>query len=353
MNRTLLWLAAVATLPGSLPRTGHQLCAQTPALFLSPAPAQSPAPVLSPARSAGRPEFDVASVKRSKSDGESRSNLPLDNGNIYSTVNRTDVFVPSGGYFVATNQPLWRYISFAYKLSGTQELALRFKFFTGLSSQVPDWVGGGIDIGAQRFDIEARAEGSPTRDQVRLMMQSLLTDRFKLAVHFETRQVPVFALVLAKPGKIGPRIQPHPADDSCAQEPGAGPAPGPASSTVSRSSVVGELPIVCGVIAHVPTATTGGWQYGGRNVTLALLATSLPTMTGMAILSRPVIDRTGLSGTFDFNLGGWASQAAADAGEPGPPFSDVLRDQLGLKLERQEGPVDLLVIDRIEHPSEN
>ncbi len=76
-------------------------------------------------------------------------------------------------------------------------------------------------------------------------------------------------------------------------------------------------------------------------------------MTGMAIVPRPVIDQTGLSGAYDFKLGGWSFQAASEAGEGGCTFAEVLRDQLGLKLVRQTGPVDVLIIDHIDHPSEN
>jgi len=296
-------------------------------------------------------EFDVASVKQNKSGRDSHSNFSLDSGNLYSTVNEGDAFSPSGGYFSATSMPLWRYIVFAYKLSGTQEMALRFSYFSGLSSKVPEWVSGGFDVSAEKFDIEARAAGNPTRDQMRLMMQSLLADRFKLVVHHEIRQVPVFALVLDRPGKTGPNLQPHLASDSCSAEPSTEHAPN--SPSPSWSAAVGELPIVCGVIAHVPSTTPGQLQLGGRNVTLALLASSLPTMTGLATIPRPVIDRTGLSGTFDFTFGGWASQPASDAGEPGPSFAEVLKQQLGLRLERQNGPVDILVINHIEHPTEN
>jgi len=106
-----------------------------------------------------------------------------------------------------------RFIIFAYNLTGTQELAIRFNFWSGTSSNVPKWAAD------ERFDIEARSEDTPmpTKDQVRQMMRSLLEDRFKLAVHMETRQVPVFALVLDKPGTTGPQLRQHAADDSCAE----------------------------------------------------------------------------------------------------------------------------------------
>jgi uncharacterized protein (TIGR03435 family) len=294
-------------------------------------------------------EFDVASVKQNKSDDSPTSTLSLDNGNVYSTVNKGDVFTPRGSYFSATNQPLWHYIAFAYNLSGTQELALRFNYFSGLSSKAPVWVTGGFDTSADRFDITARSDERPTKDQMRVMMQALLADRFKLVVHHETRQAAVFALVPAKPGKIGATLLPHPASDSCAAEPDAAEANG--GATEPRSSL-GELPRVCGVIAHLPASETGHIRFGGRGVPLSLLASSLPTMTGMATVSRPVIDATGLSGTFDFTLD-WLPEFNAPADTSGPSFRDALKEQLGLKLEPKQGPVDILVMDHVEHPSAN
>ena len=182
-----------------------------------PGIAQTPV-AQSPTVKAGRLEFEVASVRQNKSDVKQSSNFSLDSGNVYSGVRKDDVFTPEGGYFSATNMPLVRYIVFAYKLTGTQELALRFKYFTGLSSNVPEW------INTERFDIKARADGHPTKDQMRLMMQVLLEERFKLKVHKEMREVPVFALVVANSGMTGPRLQQHPADDTCLIPPATAPA---------------------------------------------------------------------------------------------------------------------------------
>jgi uncharacterized protein (TIGR03435 family) len=297
-------------------------------------------------------EFDVASVRQNKSGEAPSSTVSLDNGNVYSTVKKGDVFTPRGSYFAATNQPLWHYVAFAYNLSGTQELALRFNYFAGLSSKVPAWVTGSFDTSADRFDISARSDGRPTKDQMRLMMQALLADRFKLMVHRETRQAPVFALVPAKPGQTGAELVPHPASDTCAVEPAIEGADDSGPNVPTPKSVLGELPRVCGVIAHLPTIATGHIRFGGRGVTLSLLASSLPTMTGMATIPRPVIDETGLSGPFDFTLD-WVPEFNAPPDASGPNFREGLKDQLGLKLVQQQGPVDILVIDRVEHPSAN
>ena len=313
-------------------------------VMLSAGQAQSP--------HAEKLEFDVASVRQNKSDDRPSSTFSLDNGNVYSTVNKSDVFTPRGSYFAATNQPLWHYISFAYNLSGTQELALRFNYFAGLSSKAPVWVTGGFDVSADRFDITARSDARPTKDQMRLMMQALLADRFKLTVHHETRQAPVFALVLAKAGQMGAELVPHPASDSCTVEPATEGADNSRSNVPAPVSALEELPRVCGVIAHLPTSATGHIRFGGRGVPLSLLASSLPTMTGMAIIPRPVIDKTGLNGTFDFTLD-WVPEFNAPPDASGPNFREGLKEQLGLKLEPQQGPVDILVIDRVEHPSAN
>jgi len=154
---------------------------------------------------AGKLVFDVASIRQNKTDNSSHSNFSLDNGNAYFTLDKSTAVNPNGGYFSATGIPLLRFIIFAYNLTGTQELAIRFNFWSGTSSNVPKWAAD------ERFDIEARSEDTPmpTKDQVRQMMRSLLEDRFKLAVHMETRQVPVFALVLDKPGTTGPQLRQH------------------------------------------------------------------------------------------------------------------------------------------------
>ena len=292
--------------------------------------------------------FEVASVKPDKTEGPQHSNVPLDTGNVYAAIDPSDSRTASGGYFVATNQPLWRYIVFAYKLSGTQELALRFSYFDGLKSRAPAWVTGGFDTSADRFTIEARAPANSTLDQMRLMMQDLLADRFHLVVRHETRDAPAFGLVLLHPGATGRNLQPHPASEPCST--GTPPAPPPASP--GASSAVGDLPPLCGVIAHTPSATSPRSSFGGRAIPLSLLATSLPTMTGMATISRPVVDQTGLFGLYDFTLH-WNLSTDPETGDTAASFRDALKTQLGLELKSTRAPIEILVIDRVERPSEN
>jgi uncharacterized protein (TIGR03435 family) len=315
-----------------------------------------------PALAAPLPTFDAVSVRQNtRPDAPQHTNVPLDNGNVYSTVSADDTRSAAGGLFIATRQGLYRYIAFAYKLSGTQELALRFNMFSGLpKSGAPAWVTGGFDTPPEYFDIEARAPANTTIDQMRLMMQSLLADRFHLAVHYTTADAPVFALVLAKPGVTGPNLQAHPGSDACTAPTSNQPSDSaPRPATVS--SAIGKLPPLCGVIAHVPSADPGQ-HYGGRAIPLSLFATSVPTMTGLAATPRPVIDQTGLSGLYDFTLhwihdtNGGATPATSNESvisDNIASFRGALKSQLGLELKSSHAPISLLIIDHVDRPTEN
>lgn len=289
-------------------------------------------------------QFDVASVRENKSGGRSYSNFSLDNGNAYFIIDKNDKLDLNGTLFSAKNQSLMRYIIFAYKLSGTQELALRFDYFKGLELHVPAWVKD------DRYDIEARAPQPASKDQLRLMMQSLLDERFKLQVHWETRDAPVFALILAKPGTLGPQLEQHKANDDC----NATAFPDATSKAAGQAQPLTALPIPCGQIAHLPPISLGANRFGGRNVTIALLGTSMPTQTGLLTLPRPVVDETGLKGGFDFWIE-WTYEdtSEVDSGETGGTFREALKNQLGLKLRPEKGPVQVLVIDHVERPTAN
>ena len=286
--------------------------------------------------------FDVASVRPSKAGAEQRTNVPLDSGNVYNAVGADDARTAAGGYLIATHQPLWRYISFAYKLSGTQELAFRFNMFAGTpKSGAPFWVTGSFDAAPEYFDISARAPADTSIDGMRVMMQALLADRFHLATHAVAADAPVFALVLEQPGVLGPKLRPHPSTSDC-------------TAPVTAADSMGALPPVCGVIAHVP-APTPGQHYGGRAVSLGLLATSIPTMTGIAAMPRPVVDQTGLSGLYDFALS-WVHDVTAEDGavaDNAAAIRDALRRQLGLKLKPARAPIVFMVVDHVDRPSDN
>jgi uncharacterized protein (TIGR03435 family) len=278
----------------------------------------------------GKMAFDVASVKQNKSSDLPHANFPIGNG---------AVMFPVGGLFSIGNIALRDIIAFAYKLTIPQTHTLML----GL----PSW------IDSERFDIEARAEGNPTKDEFRLMVQSVLADRFKMTIHRETRQLPVYWLVLSQAGKTGTQLKPH-TDDTLCLDLSTGPKPIPAATP--PGGVMPPLP--CGGIAGfgaVPNAPGQLWM-GARKVTMALLAAELSEFDSN--VDRPVLDRSGLSGTFDLMLQ-WAPQprdlqpGGFQPDPTGPTFLEALKDQLGLKLESQTGPVDVLVIDHLEQPSEN
>jgi hypothetical protein len=126
----------------------------------------------------GRLSFEVASLRLSA------PNAPPSENSFQ--INAQDDFSSTGGFF-RSSAHLIMYIIFAYKIVDTSQ-------YGSLLAQLPKW--GNTD----QFVIEARAEGNPTKNQYRLMMQSLLADRFKLAIHTETRQLPVYALILSKSG---------------------------------------------------------------------------------------------------------------------------------------------------------
>ena len=284
----------------------------------------------------GKMAFDAASVKPNKSNDRPSSNVNLVSGAIYT---------PNGGLFSAKNMPLINYIVFAYRMGGNQGQQL--------APHLPKWVL------SDRFDIEARAAVSnPTKDQIRLMVQSLLADRFKLAIHTETDQLPAFALVLVKPGKTGPQLQ---LDNSpCTLEQQTVPmillsAPPSAASSTSGLQLP---PMPCGGIPpNIGSSAVGRVRTGGRMVTINAIGSELDNRP--LEVDRPLLDRTSLNGTFDFslewtpNMNGASDSASYQTDPTGPTFQEALKDQLGLKLEPIAAPIDVFVVDHIEEPSPN
>ena len=277
----------------------------------------------------GEMAFDAASVKQNlepypPGGSPPHSNFPLDSGEAYSL---------NGGLFSTTKWPLYVYIGFAYKLTPYAN--------SRVIQQLPKWAQ------VEHFDIQARAEGTPTKDQMRLMARSLLADRFKLVVHTEAQEMPVFHLVLDKPGRLGPNLRPHSADRPCAV------ISDPSASTSGASAV--SFP--CGNMSgHF---RSGQMREEGRALTMKELADYMKEMEGSG-LDRPVLDYTGLPSTFDFTLE-WTPQgttvslngANVSLDETGMPFVVALKQQLGLKLDAATDPVDVLVIDHVEEPTPN
>jgi uncharacterized protein (TIGR03435 family) len=284
--------------------------------------------------------FDVASVKLLKPGSRGHApNFPL-SGDRFTTDSGEN---PHGRLSVGFQLPT--YISFAYKLTMQPELR------QAMVARLPKWVD--TDV----IDIEAKAAGNPTKDQMRLMMQSLLAERFHLAVHYVTQDVPIYALTLIKPGTWGPKLIRHadgpPCDVSGPQNPATGlPDPG-----------AGVFPPGCETSTSVP-GKNGRIVQGSRNTTMALLAESLARMGGVG---RPVVDRTGITDRIDYRLE-WTPESKPVC-LPGPcpgipgvevepdpnpvAFMDAVREQLGLKLQSTKAPLRILVIDHIERPSEN
>lgn len=135
----------------------------------------------------GKSSFEVASIRPSKPGTFTPPTFPLSAGASYGA--NTDTFI---GDF-----PLEVYIEFAYKMRPTRDQV------NAMLAPLPKWVGN------ESFTIHAKAAEPATKDQMRLMMQSLLAERFGLRLHFETQEVPVLVLTLEKAGRIGPNLHPH------------------------------------------------------------------------------------------------------------------------------------------------
>ncbi len=273
-------------------------------------------------------QFEVASVRENRSGGHATSNVLLDRGDVYS---------PTGGVFSATNQSLVTLLIFAYKINISE-------FRGGLIRRLPGWAT------ADKFDINARAESSkPTKEDMRLMLQSLLEDRFKLKVHRETQKMPVFGLYLTRPGKTGPQLKPHDPASSCS-------APLPLlSAETPVATMIGLWPPGCGdgTEARVSKYRLGE---GGRDMTMNAIADWL---TGAGESERPILDRTGLKGTFDFILEfdpeslGREGISSVPSDDSGPTFTEAMKEQLGLQVKKQEGAISIFVVDNVEYPSAN
>ena len=210
----------------------------------------------------------------------------------------------------------------------------------------PSWVD------SDRFEVEAKAAGNASREQIFVMFQSLLEDRFELRVHRERKELPAYALVAAKSGLKLPR----PKDGACAEPatdarpdwaggrmapPGGGPQPLPACGTV-----------------RVRLAASGALMEGGK-IRMAELARSL----SMA-MDRPVVDKTGFADAFDVQLSFVPNQVSAALPPPPPGTPEAtdtrlpsivtaLQEQLGLRVESAKAPVEVLVIDHVARPSAN
>ena len=196
--------------------------------------------------------------------------------------------------------------------------------------------GGPSWVDTDRFDINARAEGARSPAEIARMLRTLLADRFKLVVHTETREMPVYTLTRARADRLGPKLRQS--DAKCAEE--------------ARNFFPGALgfPPPCGDFRLGAGALTA------RGMSMAALARLLG---GRA--DRFGVDRTGLEGVFDLELE-WSSDLGLRQAPPGSAGAGALtadglslftavQEQLGLRLEPGRGPVDVVVIDRAEPPT--
>ncbi len=210
-----------------------------------------------------------------------------------------------GGRFTATAITVASLIRTAYRIQGYQLVG------------APGW------FSTKRYDISAKADESPAPTQ-QTLLRALLKDQFNLVVHDETREMPVFALVLARSdGRPAPKLVKS--DFDCAAY-RAAPHPAPDAGA----------PVLCGARSN-----TG--SFSGKAVPISQLAASVGFFAG-----RSVIDKTGLAGGYDMDLT-WTPDEAA-GGADGPSLFTALQEQLGLKLIAERGPVSVLVVDRAAEP---
>lgn len=287
-------------------------------LLVRPAVSQA-----SPARRrADKPAFDAASVRTSTQD------LPLKGADFLNPAGNTEP--PQGGLFSWNVQLPWL-INFAYDLRSSQTRRQA-------RQALPKW--------AQEswFTVDARAEGNPSRDDVRQMVRSMLEDRFQLAAHMEKREGPIYALVIAKQGS---GLKPHPEGAACTLS----------SSQMDEKKYPNvnpsyeAIPARCGVFGRQ-------LNHGGEH-RLELLNVTMQQIADALGLGLPlsVVDRTGLVGRFDavLDFGLDSAEPDADSSETMglPPLPGALEKQVGLKLVKQNAPVDSFVIDHIEKLSGN
>jgi uncharacterized protein (TIGR03435 family) len=244
-----------------------------------------------------------------------------------------------------------------------QNVTLRMLVMTAYNRQPFQIVGGTPWWNSNKFDITAKAEdGSATLDQMRTMLQGLLADRFKLKAHTETREVPIYELVLARGDKkFGPKMKAS--TDTCPdfkeqqQKMLEAIAKGGVGALQSMLGKPGEnKPCAMTQIPPTPDNPSLGFKATGQS--LELLVTLLTQLSG-----RPVIDKTGLTGPHDFELSISLQSLAAlyqelgvtlplPPGLPeGPALLTTVQEDLGLKLDAKRAPSEVLVVDGAELPT--
>jgi uncharacterized protein (TIGR03435 family) len=284
----------------------------------------------------GAQTFDVASIKpAAPPDASGRMRIMMGGGP------GTD----DPGRITYSGVPLKMILTLAFNVKAYQ--------ITG-----PDW------LDSERFDVTAKVPPGTTKEQARVMMQNLLADRFKLTIHHETKEMAAFILSAGKNGAKLKASEPEPAKDPDAESPR--PAPGPMGKLPMGKDGFPEFPKTPGRPAHNMMRMNGQAKIACEQCSMA----EFLDMLGMQV-EKPVVDMTGLKGTYDFSLifqlelrGGMMGRGPMPPGAGGPPpdsleesqpaLTTAVQEQLGLKLDSKKAPVDLIVIDHVEKtPSEN
>jgi uncharacterized protein (TIGR03435 family) len=212
------------------------------------------------------------------------------------TTSRSGGVGPRPGGMAATNSTLQGLIQWAWELNSLELVG------------GPDWID---DV---RFDILATAVGTPNWAETRAMARTMLEDRFRLVLRKEMRSLPIYALRLAEAGKLGPSLQRSTTDCGKAW---------------------------CGSLIDEGTVKSTG-------ITLDDFAKSMANRAG-----RVIVNQTGLDGAFDIQLKFSPDSGVAGAVLDLPSFFTAVREQLGLRLDAQTGPVEVFVVASAERPSEN
>jgi len=236
-------------------------------------------------------KFEVATIKPTPPDVRSGGIRPA----------------PGGERYRAVGMPLKALIMVAYRV------------------KIDQIIGGPSWVDTQPWDMDAKAERPSSADELHMMLQNLMAERFKLQLHKSTKELPVYVLSV---DKDGPKLTPHEAQSA-------------GDPWIDQSFEQ---------IVHV--------KMSARFCPMEYFAWRLAQL-----LDRPVVDRTALKGGYDFQLAftrelpPGVKEGALLNGSPietsGPTIFEALRKQLGLRLDAQKGPVDVIVIDHVEKPTEN
>lgn len=261
------------------------------------------------------PVFEVASVKRNVS-GAPGGKIQIP---------------PFGGTVTYINVPLRVLIRDAYQLDAYAE---QYKFDPGRYVSI---VGnpGALATNLPKFDVQGKPPDNTQPDDRRAMMRALLADRFKLRVHRETRQMPVYALTVVRPGRLGPKLAPSRFDCQ----------PYVAQRNAGRAI---EEPVDANGVGWCNPLNENGPMVAGVMVARRAGPVSVLAQRLQPYVDRPIVDATGLSGHYEWDL---RYAARPDAPADFPTLFTALQEQLGLKLEPRQAPVEVLVVDHVEVPA--